>query len=128
MALLPAAGAEGVLWIIVYADGEEMPTVVAASLRSVTVERMANTIPFARIVLSDGDMADESFPISDAQFKPGTPIRIDAGWSDTQSTIFEGVVMRHGLKISGANNARLVIECRDKATALTVGRKNANYV
>jgi Rhs element Vgr protein len=35
---------------------------------------------------------------------------------------------RHGIKIDGRNFARLVVECRDKAVAMTVGRKNANYV
>jgi Rhs element Vgr protein len=126
MAQSPAANSEGVLRVTLYSGGSAMPDSIA--LRSIAVERMVNTIPFARIVVADGDMATEQFAISDAQFKPGTAIRIAAGWGDAQETIFEGVVVRHGLKINGANDSRLVIECRDKATAMTVGRKNANYV
>lgn len=129
MATSPTTAAEGVLRVSVYSNGAPLPDTVAANLVSVTVNRMVNTIPYARLVVSDGDMATMQFPISDAaQFKPGSLIRVDAGYGDTQTTIFQGVVMRHGMKISGPNYARLVIECRDKAAGMTVGRKNANYV
>ncbi|HET6829189.1 MAG TPA: type VI secretion system tip protein VgrG [Ramlibacter sp.] len=129
MPVSPNTAAEGVLRVTVYSNGTALPDTVAANVVSVTVNRMVNAIPYARLVVADGDMATLAFPISDAtQFKPGAQIRIDAGYGDTQVTIFQGVVMRHGLKIGGPNYSRLVIECRDKAAAMTVGRKNANYV
>jgi Rhs element Vgr protein len=125
----PALNTEGVLLVTVYCNGTALPDLSAANLVSVHVRKQLNAIPSARIVLRDGDMPTMTFPISDAaSFVPGTPIRIDAGYGATQATIFEGVVMRHGMKIHGDNDARLVVECRDKTSAMTVGRKNANYI
>jgi len=86
-------------------------------------------VPFAKLVLLDGDMPEQNFPLSNSdQFKPGKIIKINAGYDDDEETIFEGVVIRHGIKMGADNFSRLVIECRDKAVAMTVGRKNANYI
>lgn len=113
--------------VTVFSNGTALPDTVGFA--SVTVSRAANTIPYARLVVADGDMASQSFPISDAEtFKPGSAVTIKAGYDDQETTIFEGIVVRQGLKITGQNYSRLVIECRDKAAAMTIGRKNANYV
>lgn len=96
---------------------------------SVLVSRSINRIPYAKIVLLDGDMPNQDFPLSNsADFQPGAEIKINAGYDQDEQTLFEGVVVKHGIKISGENEARLLIECRDKAVKLTVGRKNANFV
>jgi phage protein D len=62
------------------------------------------------------------------KFKPGTKIVISAGYDSKTQVIFEGIVIKHAVKINGENYSRLIIECRDKALAMTVGRKNASYV
>lgn len=97
---------------------------------SVSVKKAINKIPLAEIVILDGDMPGKDFPISNANdFKPGAAIKIKAGYGSAQEvTIFEGIVVKHGIKITGDNYSRLVIECRDKAVGMTLGRKNANYV
>jgi Rhs element Vgr protein len=96
---------------------------------SLTVSKTIYKIPTARIVILDGDMPNKDFPISNTDvFKPGAEIKIDAGYEGVKNTIFQGVVVKHSLKITGNNYARLVVECRDKAVAMTIGRKNANYV
>ena len=96
---------------------------------SVTVNKAVNRIPYARIVLQDGDMSDQDFPISNRDdFKPGAEITIKAGYGTSQDVIFQGVIVKHGIRISGDNYSRLIIECRDKAVAMTVGRRNGNYV
>ncbi len=127
MAESPAVDSEGVVRVTVYSNGSKLPE--AIELFSVTVHSSINTVPWARIEVDDGDMAERKFPVSDgADFKPGTSIRISAGYGDIEETLFEGVVVRHGLKITRNNDSRLLIECRDKAMRMTVGRKNANYV
>lgn len=127
MANSPNVSAEGVMRVTVSSNGTKLPETVG--LVSVSVSRAANAIPFARLVVADGDMAEQQFPVGDGElFKPGSAISIKAGYQDNESTIFEGIVVRQGLKITGQNYSRLVIECRDKACAMTVGRKNANYV
>lgn len=101
----------------------------SARVVSVTIQRTINRIPHARIVLLDGDMPRRDFPLSDSNdFKPGAVIRIEAGYGSRDEPLFEGIVVRHGIKIGGHNESRLVVECRDKAVKLTVGRKNANHV
>jgi len=96
---------------------------------SVLVSRSINRIPYAKIILLDGDMPNQDFPLSNSKdFQPGAEIKINAGYGQDEQTLFEGVVVKHGIKISGENDARLVVECRDKAVKLTVGRKNANFV
>ncbi len=125
----PALNTEGAVTVTVYCNGAPLADTAAGNLLSVSIKRQLNTIPSARIVLRDGDMPTMTFPISDAaSFVPGTLVRIDAGYDSTVATIFEGVVMRHGMKIHGDNDARLVIECRDKVSSMTIGRKNANYI
>ncbi len=127
MADSPALDSTGVVKLTITSDGS--PLADSIKIVSVEINKTINKISIARIVVLDGDMPDDAFPVSDADsFKPGAAIKISAGYDQTDESIFEGVVIRHGIKISGANYARLVIECRDKAVGMTIGRKNANYV
>lgn len=96
---------------------------------SCTVRHALNAIPWARLVLADGEMPTNESPLSDSeQFKPGAEIVISAGYGDDETPIFSGIVVRHGYKISGNNFSRLIVECRDKACKMTLGRKNAHFV
>ena len=91
---------------------------------AVTVQRRINTIPYAKIVLKDGDMASGDFTLSNkADFKPGREIKINGGYGDTEDTLFEGIVVKHQIKITGTNASRLVVEVRDKSVKMTIGRK-----
>jgi Rhs element Vgr protein len=96
---------------------------------SIVVHLAIGKIPSAEIVVLDGDMPNQVFPVSDGDtLTPGSEIVIEAGYENATDIIFKGVVIRHGLRITADNNARLTIDCRDKAVAMTVGRKNAFYV
>ena len=119
--------AVGVVRQTVFINGSKLDDSV--ELVSVSIDKRINRIASATIVLLDGDMPGQDFPVSNTDdFKPGTEIKINAGYGDEEETVFQGIVVKHGLKISGDNFARLVVECRDKAVSMTVGRKNANYV
>ena len=107
--------------------GKKLPDSV--QIISVTVRKEINRVPLAEIVILDGDMPNADFPVSNMDyFKPGNVIKISAGYASDEDPIFEGIVIKHGIKITGENYSRLIIECRDKSVAMTVGRKNANYV
>jgi len=126
-AVSPLQETVGAVSISVLLDGERLPE--SADLMSVTVRRAANTVPSARLVFNDGDMPEREFPLSDAaHFKPGAALTVQAGYGQQEETIFEGLVVRHGLRVEGENDARLIVECRDKAVKMTVGRRNVNYV
>jgi len=127
MATSPMDNSNGVLKLSIYANGSAIDD--AIKVVSVSVNKTINKIPYAKIVLLDGDMPNKDFPISNGDdFKPGSEIKINAGYGQSEETIFQGIIVKHGIKISGDNNSRLVIECRDKAVAMTIGRHNANYV
>ncbi|MCF6257975.1 MAG: type VI secretion system tip protein VgrG [Gammaproteobacteria bacterium] len=127
MAESPNLNGGGVVRLSLFCDGSALEDNIQVA--SVNVIKSVNKLPFAKIVLLDGDIAGQDFPVSNSNhFKPGAEIKVNAGYGDDEETIFEGIVIRHGIKISGDNDSRLVIECRDKAVAMTVGRKNANYI
>jgi Rhs element Vgr protein len=127
MANSPADDSNGVVKLSLFANGAAIDDSIAVS--SVSVTNTINKIPYAKIVLFDGDMPNKDFPVSNSNdFKPGSEIKINAGYGQSEETIFQGIVVKHGIKISSDNSSRLVIECRDKAVAMTVGRHNANYI
>lgn len=120
-------GSDGVLSFTITCDGAPLPDIV--QVVSIETNHSTNRIPSATITVLDGDMPNAAFPVADqGNFKPGTQVVISAGYGLTVKPIYSGVVVRHSVEISGENYARLIIECRDKALAMTVGRKNANYV
>ena len=87
-------------------------------------------MPSARIVIDDtGDVDPElCFSVSDSDaLAPGKAIQIKAGYGATAQVIFDGVVVRHGVRMNGSGG-QLVLECRDLAIAMTVGRKCANFI
>jgi Rhs element Vgr protein len=121
-----STGANGALRVSVSAGGQ---TLTVLPIIGVTVRRALNRIPWAELVLLDGDMPSGSFALGDAEtFAPGAEVVVSAGFGSDEAVIFSGVVMRHGVKIGGESDARLVVECRDKAARMTIGRSNANYL
>jgi len=122
----PLVNAEGVIRVTVFSGGAKLAD--ESQLISLTVTRAVNRVPMARLVFVDGDMPNRKFPLSDAEsLTPGTSIRITAGYGDDEQAIFEGIVIKHSIQIGGENEARLLVECRDKVVKMTVGRKNATY-
>ncbi len=127
MADSPEKNSEGVIKLTIYSEGSKLKDSI--KIVSVEVDKAINLIPVARITMLDGDMPNKNFPVSDTNdFEPGNTIKIAAGYKDDEKTIFEGVVVKHNLKITGDNYSRLYIECRDQAMAMAIGRKNANYI
>jgi len=127
MASSPLLNSTGVVSFKISCDGAPLPDLV--QVVSIETNHSTNRIPSATITVIDGDMPNGSFPIADAgNLKPGVEIVISTGYDSNTSVIFTGIVIKHSVKISGDNSARLIIECRDKALAMTVGRKNANHL
>lgn len=113
-----------VTWKILV-EGEELSSV--HQVLSINVEKEINRIPWAKIVLLDGDPAQQDFALSNETFfVPGKEIEIKAGYHSDEETIFKGLVIKHNLKIRN-DKAQLAVECRDKAVKLTVGRKSKYF-
>lgn len=127
MADSPNLNSSAVLKLTISSNGAVLADTI--KVIAVSVSKAVNRISTARITIRDGDMPQDKFPVSDLDvLVPGAAIKISAGYGSTANVIFEGVVARHGIHIVGNNEAQLQIECKHKAMALTVGRKNANYV
>lgn len=127
MAVSPLADTNGVVRVTIKSNGA--PVGDSVVIYSVRVQKGVNTVPTARLVLRDGDMPSGDWPVGDgANFVPGAAITIAAGYGEGEETIFEGIVVKLGAKVSGENDARLIVDCQDKAVKMTIGRRNANYI
>ncbi|GAB4396917.1 MAG: VgrG-related protein [Microscillaceae bacterium] len=96
---------------------------------SIQVEYEINRIPFAKIKLADGGVAeqDEFKAGNSDDFVPGKNITIKAGYQSQEKDIFKGVIVRHSIKINGGGS-ELHIECRHQAFKTTIGRKNRVFL
>ena len=127
MADSPEKNSDGVIKLTVYSEGKKL----AESIKvvDVLVRKAINIVPSARLTILDGDMPEKDFPVSNtSDLAPGKTLKINAGYKDSEDTIFEGVIVKHNIAITGDNYSRLHIECRDSAVAMTIGRKNSNFV
>lgn len=95
---------------------------------SISVSREINRIPWAKIVIRDGDVSKREFMASNSElFVPGKEIEIKAGYHSNNETLFKGIIIRHGVKVGSDGNSTLELECKDKAVKMTASRKSAHY-
>ena len=127
MADSPLLDSSGVIALTIKSNGQTISD--AIQIVSVEVNYCVNKIPSAKIVILDGDMPNTDFPVSNLDdFKPGAEIQVEAGYGSEKTNLFSGIVVRHSIRISRENFSHLIVFCKDKAIAMTVGRKNANFI
>ena len=96
-------------------------------VKTISVEKEVNRIASARIVLIDGEPSKRDFELSNEDLLiPGAEVEITAGYHSDEETIFNGIIIRHNIKIR-SNGSYLVVECKDKAVKLTVGKKSRYF-
>jgi Rhs element Vgr protein len=106
-------------------NGTAIPKTIL--VQSIVVEKEINKIPLARIAIIDGDGATNDFPVSDQPlFVPGSQVEITVGYHLDETSIFQGIIIKQGIKVR-KDYSLLVVECRDEMVKLTVGRKNKYY-
>ncbi|MBN9292830.1 MAG: type VI secretion system tip protein VgrG [Flavobacteriia bacterium] len=106
-------------------DGEAIPSTI--QVLKFSVKKEINRLSQAQLVIIDGDAAKGEFSVSNEDYLiPGKKIELKAGYHSDETTIFTGIVIKQSIKIR-QNSTYLVIECRDEAVKLTVGRKNRYY-
>jgi Rhs element Vgr protein len=122
---IPTSQVPDLVTYAILINGELLPTTVP--VMSMMVQRDVNKIPFVRIRINDGDPSIEDFPISNEDyFVPGKEIEIKFGYRSDNVSLFKGIVVSHSNKIS-SKSAELIIECKDKAVKLTVGKRSKHY-
>jgi len=110
---------------VITSGGTELPG--TWDVVSVEVVNEANRIPYAQVVLADGEIAKAKFPALESDFaSPGTEIEIKVRQGDDISPLFKGLVARVRLEFSGGG-PRVALECKDKALKLAAQRHSVIY-
>ena len=98
-------------------------------LSQITVSKYFNKIASAKMIFLDGSASDRDFKLSnDDKFKPGSIIKIQLGYHGEADTVFEGIIIKHGIKIRQQASSLLMIEAKDKAIKLTMARKSIYHI
>jgi Rhs element Vgr protein len=106
-------------------EGEELSKTY--QVKSIVVQNEVNRIPMAQIVLTDGEASERDFKLSNEDLLiPGKKIEITAGYHNDEETIYKGIVIKHSIKIKNGASL-LIIECKDEAVKLTIGRKSKYF-
>ncbi|MBB6109489.1 type VI secretion system tip protein VgrG [Mucilaginibacter lappiensis] len=105
-------------------------TVLGASYQvaSMNFSKEINRIPVAKLLIYDGDASAQDFALSNQPtLVPGAEIEIAVGYHADEATLFNGIILKHSLKIRGNGSPMLILDCRDKAIKMTVARKNKYF-
>lgn len=95
---------------------------------SLNVAKEINRIPTATIIIQDGDLPTGKFPVTDGDdYKPGNEIEISLGYDSKDKKVFKGIITKIRIKIKGNGNPVLIVEAKDKAIKMTVGRKSKYF-
>ena len=96
---------------------------------SLEIGQEVGCIPYAHIVLQDGDTASQTFAISEGDvFVPGAGIEIDLGYNREERTVFRGVVTRQRIDAPGRGSSRLHVEARHSCFRMAHARKSRSWV
>ena len=96
---------ESLVRLAVFSNGIQLDETI--QIVSVELSKSLNKISMASLIVLDGDMPGKDFPISNAaHFKPGNDIQIKAGYDQDEATIFQGEIVKHGIRITGNNYSR----------------------
>ena len=104
-------------------DGNDVTNQFAVN--SIAIHKEINKVSMARILIMDGDVAQQDFEGSSAnETAPGAEVEIQAGYKSEDLTVFKGIITRQRVQASQGRNASLMIECKHEAVSTTIGRKN----
>ncbi len=95
---------------------------------SIEILREINRVPKARVVLIDGDAAEQTFATSEQDVLiPGVELELLGGYASEETTLFRGVVTRHRVEVARGGSTHLVIEARDPVFRMTLGRRSRSF-
>jgi Rhs element Vgr protein len=92
---------------------------------SIEIGHEVGYIPYAHIVLQDGDTAARTFAVSESDtFVPGGQIEIDLGYDRDEKTVFKGVVTRQRIDAPSHGSSRLHVEAMHPCFRMAHARKS----
>ncbi len=124
MAESPTLTSDGLVVVSITSNGTAIPDTY--EVISVRTRNESGRIPEAVVVLADGDVSTEEFPITDGdRFPPGAEIGISATYDDGELvSLFKGIVTSVRIRTQDSQS-RLEVTCRDKAIRMTLSRHSA---
>ncbi|RYZ51426.1 MAG: type VI secretion system tip protein VgrG, partial [Sphingobacteriales bacterium] len=124
--VIPTTRPATVMTTMVKVDNVDLPEKYRTE--AIVVMNEVNRIPYAKLVIIDGSAAGERFDASnDAIFLPGKVVEIQAGYQSDNHVLFTGIIIRHSIKVRSNGASVLIVECRDKAVNMTIGRKRKYF-
>jgi Rhs element Vgr protein len=116
----------GLVTYSIKANGSAIPDTM--EVESIEIRKGVNRIPTATISIVDGTPSTGEFKASSSSsFVPGSTVTIEAGYDSKNEQIFKGIVTKQSIRIHGNMGAMLIVECRDEAVKMVVGRKSVTY-
>ena len=123
--VIPTTKSPDIVTFNIKVEGTEIPKEI--SVTQITVMRELNRIPSAKLRIADGDPSIETFELSDGElFLPGKKIEISIGYRNDNKLLFKGIIITHSGRFIN-KKPELVIECRDEAVKMTIGKKFRHY-
>jgi Rhs element Vgr protein len=123
---LPINSANDLTTFRVLSDGTELSG--EFTIQSLAVVKNINKIPTAEILLQDGEISTEDFPLSNKdELLPGKEIEIKMGYRGDDETVFKGIIIKQGIKSRNRGSSILYVEAKDTSVKMTVGRKNKYF-
>ncbi len=106
-------------------DGRAVPSDV--EIYSIDIWQEINRIPRAKISILDGNLAEQTFRVSDEEwFLPGKSVEIQMGFGTEMDTIFKGIITAQSIKVRSTGSV-LMVDCADPAIMLTTTPKSRYF-
>lgn len=97
-------------------------------VKAISVSTEINRIPSAKILFRDGEASKRDFELSaKSDFVPGKKVIIKIGRDGTNTKVFEGIVIRHAIKIKNTGQSELHLECFHETLKMTLGRHSRYF-
>jgi len=123
----PRVGNADLVSMTILVDGKVIKDVYQVA--DVQVSKEINRIPIAKVMIIDGSAVQENFEISESKdFLPGKDIEIKAGYHGKNSTVFKGIIVKHGIRVKNNKSSFLVVTCNDEAVKMTIARNSEQYL
>lgn len=125
-ALIPNPSKHDVVSFRILIDGNAINPVY--QVMSISISKEVNRVPYAKIILRDGEASDKTFEISNSDdLIPGKKVQINIGLDGNNKQAFKGIITKHSIKVKENGNGELIIECRDEAVKMTIGRRSRYF-
>lgn len=96
---------------------------------SINIVHSINKISFAEVTLVGPVLPKRgAYPISDgADFDPGKPLEISAGFGNEEKKIFSGVIVKHSAELDSKSPFKIKVTAKHKAVTMTFNEKESLF-